>query len=137
MSQNSKNERVPAGELPYHKFINTYSGGELLKKHSLDEEGLWQIKGEDPNCDWGGSHHQPNLGIVDGKLVDVIKYAVELSGFWSWGAGGNIVKIDNIKKIDNVANMRRKYLQDKKAELQAQIYEIDDELNDFGGDAYV
>jgi hypothetical protein len=137
MSQNSKNERVLAGELQYHKFINTYSGGELLKKHSLDEEGLWQIKGEDPNCDWGGSHHQPNLGIVDGKLVDVIKYAVELSGFWSWGAGGNIVKIDNIKKVDSQSARRRKDLEVQKFALQKQLDAIDEELNDFGGDAYV
>jgi hypothetical protein len=136
MSQNS-NKRVPAAELQYSNFLNTYSGRELIKKYSLDEEGLWQIKGEDPNCDMGGSHHQPDLGIVEGKLSDVIEYAVTIQGFWTWGSGGNIKKIDNIKKVDSQSARRRKELEVQKFALQKQLDAIDVELNNFGGDAYV
>jgi hypothetical protein len=28
----------------------------LLEKHSVEEKGIWQIYGEDPNCDLGGPH---------------------------------------------------------------------------------
>lgn len=86
----------------FNKFINdTYSGKQLLEHHSLDEEGMWEIRGEDPNCDLGGSHHQPKLGIVQGKLRDVIMYGVDLPGFWQWGAGGNFESIGVIPKIDS------------------------------------
>lgn len=80
------------------KWLKTYSGQKLLEKHSLDEDGIWQIKGEDPNCDLGGYHHQPNLGTVSGVLRDVIDYAVELKDFYTWGGGGDIIKVE-IKKV--------------------------------------
>lgn len=121
----------------YDRYVSGYSGSRLLQKHSLDEEGLWQIKGEDPNCDMGGSHVQPDLGIAHGKLRDVIEYAVELSGFWQWGSGGDIRKVENIIACDSASTKRRKELQAKKAELEKQLHEINDELDDHGGDAYV
>ena len=37
----------------------------LLEKYSPNEKGIWHIQGEDPNCDLGGSHHQPTLKYVD------------------------------------------------------------------------
>lgn len=78
----------------YSKFMQTYSGQRLLEKHSLEEEGLWTIYGEDPNCDLGGPHVQPNLGTMEGALVDVIHAAVNLPSFWQWGGGGSIEKVD-------------------------------------------
>ena len=45
-----------------------YTYNQLLQKHSLDETGEWEIYGEDPNCDFGGHHHQPFLGIASGCL---------------------------------------------------------------------
>lgn len=77
----------------FDRFLETYGGRELTSKHSLEEYGIWKVEGEDPNCDFGGSHHQPNLGLFEGKLLDVIKTAVELPAFWTWGAGGNITKV--------------------------------------------
>lgn len=74
-------------------YLHRYSGQDLLKNHTLDEEGLWEVVGEDPNCDFGGSHHQPHIGFVEGKLENVIKWAVHQNGFWQWGAGGNIKKV--------------------------------------------
>jgi len=75
----------------YKAFTETsYSGRELLKKHSLSEYGIWRVYGEDPNCDMGGPHHQPDLGLYQGTLEDVIRLAVELPRFWNWGGGGDI-----------------------------------------------
>lgn len=84
-------------------YFQTYFGQQLLKEHSLEEEGSWEVFGEDPNClralrrrrdgdraDFGGPHHEPKLGIYSGKLGDVIALAVELPGFWAWGGGGRI-----------------------------------------------
>ena len=74
-------------------FLSRCGGKDLLKKHSLEEEGFWQIYGEDPDCDFSGPHIQPNLGVIQGKLDDVINKAVIMKGFWNWGYGGDIKKI--------------------------------------------
>ena len=50
----------------FDRFLETYGGRELTSKHSLEEYGIWKVEGEDPNCDFGGSHHQPNLGLFEG-----------------------------------------------------------------------
>ena len=72
------------GEEAVTRYFRTYTGQELLKKHSLGEKGIWRIRGEDPNCDFGGFHHNPELGIVEGTLEDVITYGVSLPSFWTW-----------------------------------------------------
>ncbi len=106
----------------YSRFINeTYSGRELLKKHRLGEWGIWRVLGEDPNCDFGGSHHNPYLGTYEGDLANVITIAVELKGFWQWGAGGQIEKT-NVEKIhpETIAerNEKRKRLEVLEAEVK-------------------
>lgn len=78
----------------YEKFLTTYSGRELLKTHGLDDYGLWMVRGEDPNCDFGGHHHEPKIGVAEGKLRDVILWAVVHPNFWQWGSGGRITKYD-------------------------------------------
>lgn len=78
----------------YERYITTtYFGKKLLERHSLFEEGMWQVYGEDPNCDFGGHHYNPYLGTYTGTLEDVIRKAVNLAGFWQWGGGGRIVKV--------------------------------------------
>jgi len=86
---------------PLSRFKNTYSYQSLLSKHNLDEVGIWEVRGEDPNCDLGGSHHKPKLGTFEGKLEDIVAYAVTLSDFWQWGAGGDITKVGAPVKIDS------------------------------------
>jgi hypothetical protein len=77
----------------FEQYQDTSSYAGLMENHSLEDEGVWQVYGEDPNCDMGGSHVQPFLGMYDGKLIDVIRYAVELPNFWEWGSGGDIRKL--------------------------------------------
>jgi len=114
----------------YERFLGTYYGKNLLEKYSLDQEGLWQILGEDPNCDFGGYHYQPDLGIVEGKLRDVIDYAVELPGFWTWGGGGDIRLRNAPKKINPVENKRRAELKARLAKLQDEAEAIKKELGE-------
>lgn len=69
-----------------------------LKEYDMEDEGIWEVRGEDSNCDLGGHHHNPYLFTAEGTLIDVIKKAVHTKGFWAWGAGGEIKKIE-IEKI--------------------------------------
>lgn len=114
----------------YDRFLGTYSGKKLLEKYSLDQEGLWQILGEDPNCDFGGHHYQPDLGIVEGKLRDVIDYAVDLPNFWTWGGGGDLNLRNAPKKINPAENKRRAELKDKLDRLLAEVESIKKELGE-------
>ena len=82
-----------AGEKQAKKWLQSNAGQRLLKKHSLDEDGVWEILGEDPNCDWGGYHHRPKLGTYKGKLSDIVQLAVTLDQFYTWGGGGDIEKV--------------------------------------------
>lgn len=101
-------------------YYRTYSGRTLLEKHSLEEVGVWEIRGEDPNCDLGGSHHQPRLEIVEGKLRDVVEYGVTLAGFWQWGGGGSFTKI-NILPLSELKEKER-------AKLLARLHELEKEM---------
>jgi hypothetical protein len=74
------------------RYLERYSGQQLLKDHNLTETGIWKVYGEDPNCDFGGSHHEPFLGNFEGSLEQVLEYAVQMPRFWQWGAGGRIEK---------------------------------------------
>lgn len=106
----------------------SYSGKTLLSKHSLEEDGLWKILGEDSNPGLGGSHYEPELGIVEGRLDDVIKYAVDLKGFWTWGGGGRIVKIETPIRINAESNAKRVEAQRKIRSLEKQLEEARTEL---------
>lgn len=114
------------------RIMNSYSVQQLLKTHSLREYGIWRIKGEDPNCDFGGHHHQPDLGLVEGFLDEVIDYAVELKSFWTWGAGGTI-EPQNIKKIDSLSQKKDK-LREEINSLKSELKVLEKELNDLEGE---
>jgi hypothetical protein len=103
----------------------SYAGRQLLQKHSLDEVGIWKIKGEDPNCDLGGHHYQPELGIVEGTLRDVIMYGVSLPSFWQWGAGGDFELVGrSIPQIDANSVAVRQELEAEEARLAEQLAEV-------------
>lgn len=109
------------------KFFETYGGKRLLEKHSLNDVGVWLVKGEDPNCDWGGHHHNPSLGYLSGKLSEVVTEAVEMSGFWTWGAGGEITAV-NIRLADPSSAQRRKELLIHIEELEQKILDAKSKL---------
>jgi hypothetical protein len=115
---------MPKAQDNYQKFLNTNGGRKLLQKHSLSEEGVWRILGEDPNCDFGGHHYQPELGTVSGKLGDVIAYAVELPRFWQWGGGGTIVKQKEPRRVDSATVRARQADLARIAELEAELKQL-------------
>lgn len=103
----------------------SYAGRKLLENHSLDETGYWKILGEDPNCDMGGHHYQPDLGTFEGRLHDIIMYGVTLPGFWQWGAGGDFKFVGNsIQKIDANSIAVRYELEQEELELEARLKEV-------------
>jgi hypothetical protein len=71
-------------------FGRTFSGKRLLEKYDLSKYGIWCVKGEDPNCDMGGYHHEPLLGYFEGTLEQVINKAYTLERWMTWGGGGSI-----------------------------------------------
>lgn len=106
----------------------------LLKDHPANEFGTWRILGEDPNCDLGGAHHEPELETVTGTYQNVVDYAITLRGFFQWGGGGRIVKMPNFhKNVDNIVNNPKiKALEVEREKLQARLKEIEKELKGFG-----
>ena len=110
------------------QFLSGYNGKSLLDKYPLTTYGTWRIFGEDGNPDFGGSHHCPELSLVEGTLNDLIDYAVALTRVWAWGSGGDICFVNTPLKIvpDTVKKIRE--LQEKKNELRQEIDEIDKQL---------
>lgn len=112
----------------YQRFLTTWSGKRLLEQHKLEEYGCWKICGEDPNCDM--------IGVVEGKLEDVIRYAVELPNFWQSGShvspfrgsGGNIESVPAPLKIDGSSAAKRKAMMERKAALEEELKQINSEL---------
>lgn len=113
----------------YEDYLRTYSGRRLLENHSLEETGVWQVFGEDPNCDFGGHHHEPFLGLIEGKLDDVIREAVQYGNFWQWGYGGKIVKYSKPTVVkaktkaqrDNVEHEELSKMRDELEEALARV----------------
>lgn len=82
----------------FSKWLNeSYYSREYNYKNRLDEIGIWHIEGEDPNADFGGHHYTPDLGYYRGTLEQAIRKAVSIKKFYSWGAGGDITKIEVIE----------------------------------------
>jgi hypothetical protein len=100
------------------RFKTTWSYKDLLEKHSLQEVGVWLVLGEDSNADLGGHPYEPELGMFEGKLEDIVAYAVELPHFWQWGAGGSINKINPPTKIDSSSVYKRVEADRKVRELE-------------------
>lgn len=84
-------------KVKYERYLGSHTAISLLEKYNLTEYGIWSIYGEDPNCDFRGPHHTPYLQTVEGSLEDCIKHAVKLKGFFTWGSGGYITKVEVLK----------------------------------------
>jgi hypothetical protein len=83
-------------------YLATWEGSALTSRYPLDELGYWIVYGEDPNCDLGGHHSQPLLCVMFGRLSHIIDRAVVLPGFWKWGQGGSIKKIEVLNATPDV-----------------------------------
>ncbi len=103
------------------KYKSGYSY--TTNKYPDDQEGVWEVRGEDPNCDWGGHHHPPYLGTFSGKYIDVVTMAVNMSSFWTWGSGGEI-KAVKIKKVDSISNLQRAKLKQELQDIELRATEI-------------
>jgi len=117
----------------YTQFLTAWSGTQLLKKHTLDEVGVWEVRGEDPNCDFGGSHYNPLIGHFEGQLDDVIRRVVDHPQFWTWGSGGCITKItiQQVKHIDEKTQAEINKLKQSKKHLERQINDVNVELSKY------
>ena len=82
-------------------YLKSYDGKRLIEQHSLSDYGVWEIKGEDPNCDYGGHHHNPHIATVSGTLEQAIHYAVQQRKWMTWGGGGIIIRVEIINLQDN------------------------------------
>lgn len=104
----------------------------LFEQHSPSATGTWRILGEDPNCDFGGHHHEPELETVTGTYRNVVEYALTLPGFFQWGGGGRIVSVESRhKNIDKVmTNPRIKQLKAERETVQARLDAINEELTE-------
>ncbi len=76
------------------KVKASYGVQDVLKKFSLDTVGFWEIREEDPNCDFGGHHHNPYMATLSCTLAEAIEFAAGSPRFFGWGAGGTITKIE-------------------------------------------
>lgn len=65
----------------------SYWWREYGSKIDPNTKGVWQILGEDPNCDLGGYYHEPSLGTVRGTFEEALEYAVDQRGFFGWSCG--------------------------------------------------
>ena len=114
----------------YDVFMKSYHGKQLREKNSLEDYGIWCIRGADTNCDMGGSHFMPILGYYEGKLKTIIAYAVELSGFWSWGEGS--IEEIRYEHIDEGWNANAIKLLEKKKVFEAGLARVNEELGKMG-----
>ena len=95
----------------------------------LDKVGIFRVRGEDLNTDFGGSRQRPELGVFRGKFEDVAAYAVELDNFWAWGSGGSIEEIV-IKEITSDSSKKRKALLAEQKVLKKKLKEIEESLGE-------
>lgn len=110
-----------------HYTTVSWSGRQLLSRHKLSETGTWQIFGEDSNAELAGPHHTPLLATVDGKLEDVINYAIDLPRWATWGGGGEIRKTEVIK-VDTAEILRRREMERELKDLEVRVKELKQEL---------
>lgn len=89
-AQNHESAKTDRDAERYARFVQGYTGRTLLAKYGPSKYGTWEILGEDDNCDLGGYHYMPRLGVYEGTLDQVIHTAVSLPSFFSWGGGGSI-----------------------------------------------
>jgi hypothetical protein len=102
----------------------------MKENYNNAEYGVWVAHGEDPNCDFGGYHHNPILGYYEGKYIDVLEYCRNLKGWSTWGSGGYLEKYiaPTIIKINDKSLKRKQELLTEKEKLEQRIKEINESI---------
>lgn len=103
----------------------------LQAQHPDNPFGLWEIRGEDPNCDFGGHHHEPLLTRIEGNYFDAVELALSLTGFFSWGGGGSIKKVE-FARLPPGSMARIEALREKRRALTDDLKKVDEELRSYG-----
>jgi hypothetical protein len=111
---------------------NDHVKDRLLKAYPSDTAGTWRILGEDPNCDWGGPHSEPELETVTGNYGNVVKYALTLPRFFTWGGGGRIIKVEAVKNVDELHSAKVKELKAARIKLAKELVQVERELKKLG-----
>ena len=111
------------------ELIAKYKDGYNYRENPYPDNqvGVWEVRGEDPNCDFGGAHYTPYLGTFSGKYIDVMSMAVEMSQFWTWGYGGEVKEVV-VKKIDSMSNLQRAKLKQELQDIEIRAAEIRKQL---------
>lgn len=103
----------------------------LLNEYPPNTQGMWEILGEDPNCDLGGSHVQPKLEVVSGTYKNVVEYAITLRGFIGWGYGGSITLLNppkGVVNVDALNNPEVLKLEEERRNIQHRLKTIESDL---------
>lgn len=101
------------------------------EKEKEGQEGIWCIRGEDPNCDFGGNHRKPILGYAEGKYEIVWLYAQSLPQWCTWGDGGSLELIEikkiNKEKLEKLHDLetQKKYYETEIENLKERIKELE------------
>ncbi len=73
-----------------------------------------------------------DLGLIEGRYGDVVRYAVNHPLFWGYGRGGSITKapIQQLADLESVSALER-----ERDELTLRLQQLKDEIRDRGGRA--
>jgi hypothetical protein len=86
--------RILTVDTDYARVCNCYQVKNLTKKHSRNDVGLWEIRGEAPPQRSDGEAHSPLIGRSECTLDKAIQIASESKHFFTTGIGGSIEKIE-------------------------------------------
>lgn len=73
----------------------TTNGKELMKHKTLQDVGIWQMYGEDPNCSPLTSVFKTDILLItiQGSLEQALKIAMGFPSFYTMGCGGRVKEI--------------------------------------------
>jgi hypothetical protein len=93
-------------------FLNTIQGRQLYSNYGPDLFATWEVFGAKADNFQSGNR----LTILNGFLKDIIRYVVELDGFYYCGNFGSIYKLC-VQTVDSNSLAKRDVLLKEKAEL--------------------
>jgi hypothetical protein len=110
----------------YEKYINNCHSNfrSSAQARDLNEVAVWRVRGESTENGSGAV-----IGLYQGKLEHVIRYAVIQPHFWSYGSGGSIEKLD-VKQVDETSVIRFTHLRSEEQRLKNELERIQQRLQE-------